>query len=89
MSSTPAREKTAKCKDCGKRKSVDKFEKDRRLPGGRTKRCRDCATDAQQGWRKEQPKTWKASERKRIREAVRALRAKRAKVAKKKTRKGR
>lgn len=82
MTSTPVRksksEKTRTCKDCGKRKDLHKFEKDRRLPGGRTQRCRDCATEAQQGWRKDQSKAWKERERKRIREAVRALRRKKA-----------
>lgn len=60
---------------CGSRKPVEKFEKDKRLIGGRTNRCRDCATNAQQGWRGDQSKAWGDRERKRIRESVRALRS--------------
>lgn len=91
MSTTPAPEdrKFKVCTGpCGKRKAVEKFEKDKRLPGGRTSRCRDCATEAQQGWRGEQSKAWKNRERARIREAVRALRAKKSKkkASKKKAR---
>lgn len=89
MSSTPAPEKTRVCTGCERRKPIEKFEKDKRLPGGRTRRCRDCATENQQGWRKDQSGAWKKRERARIREAVAALRAKRAKVAKKKAKKGR
>lgn len=92
MSTTPAPEdrKFKVCTGpCGKRKAVEKFEKDKRLPGGRTSRCRDCATEAQQGWRGDQSGAWKKRERARIREAVAAMRAKRAKVAKKSKKKAR
>lgn len=82
MSTTPAPEKTRVCTSCEKRKPIEKFEKDKRLPGGRTRRCRECATENQQGWRKDQFGAWKKRERVRIREAVAALRAKRAKAGK-------
>lgn len=35
-------EKTMKCRLCGKVKTIDKFEKDKRVKGGYTTRCKAC-----------------------------------------------